>query len=88
MLLFLRFAAGDDIERRQKALVMAHKQQQELETRLANLTAAGQATNPLVVQLQEQLTRTSNELGIAAWELAELEQHFLDARELVCAGVQ
>lgn len=60
---------------------MAHKQQQELEVRLANISATGQASNPLVVALKQQLALTSHDLGLAAGELRELEQRYLDARK-------
>lgn len=72
------------MERRKQELVLAHKQQEELEQRLVQLSAAaaaGQAPAPLVGQLLLQLQSTSEDLGTAAEELRELETHYLHARE-------
>jgi chromosome segregation ATPase len=72
--------AGDDLERRQSELRHAHKQQQELEQRLANISAVGAVADPLVAVLRKQLNAASVELNAANTELSALEQCYHDAR--------
>lgn len=76
--------AGDEVERRQKELTSAHKQQAELEQRLANILqtrAMSAASSPVVARLQQQLAVSSHELDLADQELKEMAADYQTARE-------
>lgn len=75
--------AGDDLERRQKELILAHKQQAELEQRLAHLLDSRVMTgaSPAIQRLQQQLTVSSHELDLADEELKEMNHKYKVACE-------
>jgi DNA repair exonuclease SbcCD ATPase subunit len=77
---------GDEMNRHQGELVLVHKQQQELERRLANAYAVGSVPRAVAAQLQLQLDKSSGELDQAEAHFKELERHYFCAR--ACLGGQ